>query len=42
MTSEYKAAWSNRGIANLLYNYERLYGDPEELFVYTPNSVRSV
>ena len=34
--SEYKAAWSNRGIANLLYNYERLYSDPEEaLRVYT-------
>lgn len=34
--SEYQAAWSNRGIANLLYNYERLYSDPEEaLRVYT-------
>ena len=34
--SEYKTAWSNRGIANLLYNYERLYCDPEEaLRVYT-------
>jgi glutaminase len=34
--SEYKTAWSNRGIANLLYNYERLYSDPEEaLRVYT-------
>jgi len=29
-TSEYESAWSNRGIANLLYNYERLYSDPEE------------
>ncbi|PLW67718.1 glutaminase A [Pseudohalioglobus lutimaris] len=35
-TSEYESAWSNRGIANLLYNYERLYSDPEEaLRVYT-------
>lgn len=35
-TSEYETAWSNRGIANLLYNYERLYSDPEEtLRVYT-------
>jgi glutaminase len=34
--SEYKTAWSNRGIANLLYNYGRLYCDPEEaLRVYT-------
>ena len=34
--SEYQAAWSNRGIANLLYNYERLYSDPEEaLRIYT-------
>ncbi len=34
--SEYKTAWSNRGIANLLYNYERLYCEPEEaLNVYT-------
>ena len=34
--SEYKTAWSNRGIANLLYNYERLYCAPEEaLRVYT-------
>lgn len=34
--SEYESAWSNRGIANLLYNYERLYSDPEEaLRVYT-------
>ena len=34
--SEYKASWSNSGIANLLYNYERLYSDPEEsLRVYT-------
>ncbi len=35
-TSEYEEAWSNRGIANLLYNYGRLYSDPEEtLRVYT-------
>jgi glutaminase len=35
-TSEYETAWSNRAIANLLYNYERLYADPEEsLRVYT-------
>jgi len=34
--SEYATSWSNRGIANLLYNYERLYSDPEEaLRVYT-------
>ena len=34
--SEYKTAWSNRGIANLLYNYGRLYCEPEEaLRVYT-------
>lgn len=34
--SEYETAWGNRGIANLLYNYERLYSDPEEaLRVYT-------
>ncbi len=34
--SEYESSWSNRGIANLLYNYERLYSDPEEaLRVYT-------
>lgn len=34
--SEYENAWSNRGIANLLYSYERLYSDPEEaLRVYT-------
>jgi glutaminase len=34
--SEYKTSWSNRAIANLLYNYERLYSDPEEaLRVYT-------
>ncbi len=34
--SEYETAWSNRGIANLLYNYQRLYSDPEEaLRVYT-------
>jgi len=34
--SEYETAWSNRGIANLLYNDERLYSDPEEaLRVYT-------
>jgi glutaminase len=35
-TSEIETAWSNRAIANLLYNYERLYADPEEsLRVYT-------
>ena len=35
-TSEYETAWSNRAIANLLYNYERLYAEPEEsLRVYT-------
>jgi glutaminase len=34
--SEYDTAWSNRGIANLLYNYKRLYCEPEEaLRVYT-------
>lgn len=34
--SEYETAWGNRGIANLLYNDERLYSDPEEaLRVYT-------
>lgn len=34
--SEYSTAWSNRAIANLLYNYERLYSEPEEaLRVYT-------
>lgn len=34
--SEYSTAWSNRAIANLLYNYERLYSEPEEaLKVYT-------
>ena len=34
--SEYTSSWSNRGIANNLYNYERLYSDPEEaLRVYT-------
>ena len=37
--SEYETSWSNRGIANLLYNYERLYADPEEsLRVYTKQS----
>ncbi|MGD2007736.1 MAG: glutaminase A [Cellvibrionales bacterium] len=35
-TSEYEESWSNRGIANLLFNYGRLYSDPEEaLRVYT-------
>jgi glutaminase len=35
-TSEYETSWSNRGIANLLFNYGRLYADPEEtLRVYT-------
>lgn len=34
--SEYSTAWSNRAIANLLYNYGRLYSDPEEaLRIYT-------
>lgn len=34
--SEYSTSWSNRAIANLLYNYERLYSEPEEaLRVYT-------
>ena len=34
--SEYETAWGNRAIANLLFNYERLYSDPEEaLRVYT-------
>lgn len=34
--SEYSTSWSNRGIANLLYNYQRLYSEPEEaLRVYT-------
>lgn len=28
--SEYASAWSNRAIANLLYNDGRLYSDPEE------------
>ena len=37
--SEYTTSWSNRAIANLLYNYERLYSDPEEaLIVYTKQS----
>jgi glutaminase len=37
--SEYSTSWSNRGIANLLYNYERLYSEPEEaLIVYTKQS----
>jgi glutaminase len=34
--SEYSTAFGNRGIANLLYNSERLYSEPEEaLRVYT-------
>jgi glutaminase len=34
--SEYSSSWSNRAIANLLFNYERLYSEPEEaLRVYT-------
>jgi glutaminase len=34
--SEYETAFGNRAIANLLYNYERLYRDPEEAMrVYT-------
>ena len=35
-SSEYSSSSSNRGIANILYSYERLYSDPEEaLRVYT-------
>ncbi len=34
--SEYTTAFGNRAIANLLYNYGRLYSDPEEaLRIYT-------
>ena len=34
--SEYTTAWGNRGIANLLFNWKRLYSEPEEaLRVYT-------
>jgi len=34
--SEYETSWSNRAIANLLFNSERLYSEPEEaLRVYT-------
>ncbi|MCH2111015.1 MAG: glutaminase, partial [Polyangiaceae bacterium] len=34
--SEYETAYGNRGIANNLFNYGRLYADPEEtLRVYT-------
>jgi len=34
--SEYTTSWGNRGIANNLYNYERLYADAEEVLrVYT-------
>lgn len=34
--SEYENVWGNRGIANLLYDYKRLYSEPEEaLRVYT-------
>jgi glutaminase len=34
--SEYSTAFGNRAIANLLYNYGRLYSDPEEaLRIYT-------
>ncbi len=37
--SEYETSWGNRGIANLLYNYQRLYCEPEEaLRVYTKQS----
>jgi len=37
--SEYETSWSNRAIANLLFNYERLYSEPEEaLRVYTQQS----
>jgi glutaminase len=35
-TSEYESSWSNRAIANLLFNYNRLYSQPEEAMrVYT-------
>jgi len=35
-TSEYETAYGNRAIANLLFNYGRLYSEPEEaLRVYT-------
>ena len=35
-TSEYETCWGNRGIANILFNYGRLYCEPEEaLRVYT-------
>jgi glutaminase len=35
-TSEYETCWGNRGIANILFNYGRLYCDAEEaLRVYT-------
>src|SRR6185436_17261289 len=34
--SEYETAFGNRGIANLLFNWERLYSEPEQaLRVYT-------
>jgi len=34
--SEYTTSFGNRGIANNLYNYERLYAEPEEVLrVYT-------
>lgn len=34
--SEYSTSWDNRAIANLLYNHERLYSEPEEVLrVYT-------
>ena len=37
--SEYSTSWSNRAIANLLFNYGRLYCEPEEsLVVYTKQS----
>jgi glutaminase len=37
--SEFSSSWSNRAIANLLFNYERLYSEPEEaLVVYTKQS----
>ena len=37
--SEYSISWSNRAIANLLFNYGRLYSEPEEaLVVYTKQS----
>ena len=34
--SEYENVWGNRGIANVLYNYGRLYSDPEEALNWNP------